>query len=310
MLGILNAPLLLLAAAVFVGILVAIVLFDRLKRGSQQGNHVLDYINVEASSDPSIDLTSRLRQNSSGFERLLAFAAVSAPHKLRATVASDLEKARSKLSPNMFLGIRVVLLVGGGLVAGLWLLSIPEKGVTQWGIAGGALMLAVRLPTMWLKRRIKNNKRAIEHSIPYALDLMVACLEGGLSLEATLDKVAGDSDTLLAEEIRRTMAEIALGRPSSEALRELGNRTGAQDLKRLTETVVQADRMGISIAEAMRMLAEDARARRRQHAEEQARKAPVKMLPVLVLCTLPAIAAIFLTPAMISIGRAASVFHR
>jgi tight adherence protein C len=69
--------------------------------------------------------------------------------------------------------------------------------------------------------------------------------------------------------------------------------------------------MGVSIAEAMRTLAEDVRARRRQHAEEQARKAPIKMLPVLVLCTLPAIAAIFLTPAMISIGRAVTVVvHR
>src|SRR6185369_1029655 len=122
--------------------------------------------------------------------------------------------------------------------------------------------------------------------------------------------VAGDNDSLLAVEIRRTLAEIALGRPTIEALRDLGDRTGAPDLKRLTETIGQADRMGVSIAEAMRTLAEDARARRRQHAEEQARKAPIRMLPVLVLCTLPAIAAIFLTPAMISIGRAVTVVVR
>src|SRR5207247_7328684 len=137
----------------------------------------------------------------------------------------------------------------------------------------------------------------IEHAIPHALDLMVAWLEGGLGLEASLDKVSGDSDTLLAEEIRVTMAEIALGRSSADALRDLGERTGAPDLKRLTETVVQAERMGVSIAESMRTLAEEARARRRQHAEVQARKAPIKMLPVLVLCTLPAIGAIFLTTA-------------
>ena len=68
--------------------------------------------------------------------------------------------------------------------------------------------------------------------------------------------------------------------------------------------------MGVSIAEAMRTLAEESRARRRQHAEVQARKAPIKMLPVLVLCTLPAIAVIFLTPVMINISRAMTIFHR
>jgi len=235
---------------------------------------------------------------------------VIAPHKLRETAAADLAKARVKLHANVFLGIRVVLLIGAVVGAWLFLVSSPQKGVFQWGVAAAAVLVAARLPRMYLKRRMQKNKRAIEHAIPYALDLMVACLEGGLSLEATLDKVSGDSDTLLAEEIRVTMAEIALGRPSAEALRDLGERTGAPDLKRLTESVVQADRMGVSIAEAMRTLAEEARARRRQRAEVQARKAPVKMLPVLVLCTLPAIAAIFLTPAMISIGRAVTVFHR
>ena len=116
--------------------------------------------------------------------------------------AADLAKARVKLSANVFLGIRVVLLITAVLGASLWLASSPQKGIMQWGGGAAALLVAVRLPNMWLKRRVKKNKREIEHAIPYALDLMVACLEGGLSLEATLDKVSSDSDTLLAEEIR------------------------------------------------------------------------------------------------------------
>jgi tight adherence protein C len=155
---------------------------------------------------------------------------------------------------------------------------------------------------------MKTNMRAIQRALPYALDLMVACLEAGLSLEATLDKVASDNETLLSEEIRRTLAEIAIGRPSAEALRDLGTRSGVSDLKRLTETVLQADRMGISIADAMRTMADDSRTRRRQRAEEEAQKAPIKMLPIIVCCTLPAIGAIALTPAFISLGRAVAVF--
>src|SRR5260370_7469404 len=111
------------------------------------------------------------------------------------------------------------------------------------------------MPAMWLKRRIKTNERAILHALPYSLDLLVACLEGGMSLEAALDKVASESDSLLSEEIRRTLAEIALGRPSADALRDLGGRTGVADLKRLTETALQAERMAVSIPQPMRTLA-------------------------------------------------------
>jgi tight adherence protein C len=170
------------------------------------------------------------------------------------------------------------------------------------------VLLAPRLPGIWLQRRVKTNTRAIERALPYALDLMVACLEGGLSLEATLDKVASDNDSLLSEEIRRTLAEITLGRSSSDALRDLGSRTGVADLKRLTESVLQAERMGISIAEAMRTLADESRIRRRQRAEEEAQKAPIKMVPIMVLTTLPAIGAVVLTPSIISLSRALSAF--
>jgi tight adherence protein C len=212
------------------------------------------------------------------------------------------------MSPNVFLGIRAVLLFGVPLVGLLWVLASPQKGFLQWGVLGFAVLLAPRLPSRWLRGRIRANRQAIDHALPYALDLMVACLEAGLSLEATLDRVVADSDTLLSQEIRRTLAEIALGRPSNEALKDLGERTGAPDLKRLTESVNQADRMGVSIAEAMRSLADESRIRRRQSAEEQARKAPIKMLPVLVLCTLPAMGAILMTPAVISLTKAISIF--
>jgi tight adherence protein C len=152
---------------------------------------------------------------------------------------------------------------------------------------------------MWLKRRIHARQRAIDRRLPYALDLMVACLEGGLSIDGALAKVVEQSEGPLADEIRKTLQEMALGRPTTESIRDLGERTGAPGLKRLTEDIVQSDRMGISIAESLRQLARDSRVQRRQNAEEQARKAPIKMVPVLIFCVLPALGIVTTAPAAI-----------
>jgi tight adherence protein C len=104
-------------------------------------------------------------------------------------------------------------------------------------------------------------------------------------------------------EIRRTLQEMALGRPTTEAVRELGERTGAPGLKRLTEDIVQSERMGISIAESLRNLARETRIMRRQAAEELARKAPIKMVPVLIFCILPALGIVTIAPAAILLLR-------
>jgi len=156
---------------------------------------------------------------------------------------------------------------------------------------------------LWLKRRIRKRQRAIDRRLPYSLDLMVACLEGGLALDASLAKVAEQSEGPLAEEIRRALHEIALGRPAEDAIADLGARNGAPELKRLTENIVQAERMGISIADTLRQLAHDSRVRRRQRAEEMARKAPIKMVPVLIFCVLPALGIVVMVPAAILLVR-------
>jgi tight adherence protein C len=156
---------------------------------------------------------------------------------------------------------------------------------------------------MWLRRRIRRRQRSIDRALPYSLDLMVACLEGGLSLDASLVKVVEQTDGPLAIEIRKTLQEMALGRPTAEAIRDLGDRTGAPGLKRLTEDIVQSDRMGISIATSLRALARDSRIQRRQQAEELARKAPIKMVPVLIFCVLPALGIVTSAPAAILLVR-------
>jgi tight adherence protein C len=249
------------------------------------------------------ELTFRERLVSPMITRVIEFAARGAPSRARRTIAAELSMAGSRMNPTMFLGIRTIVGFGLPIVAVLKVLSAGTPQILDWLILGLALVWGQRLPSMWLKRRIRARQRSIDRRLPYSLDLMVACLEGGLSLDATLAKVVEQSEGALSLEIRKTLQEMALGRPTAEAIRDLGERTGAPGLKRLTEDIVQADRMGISIAESLRTLARDARVQRRQQAEELARKAPIKMVPVLIFCVLPALGIVTTAPAAILLLR-------
>jgi len=233
------------------------------------------------------------------FRKLIEFAARAAPSRARRTVAGDLQMAGSRMNPTMFLGLRTIIMFGIPTFAVLYVVSDGRLEPLDIIVLALALIWGRQLPTMWLKRRIRTRQRAIDRHLPYSLDLMVACLEGGLSLDAALAKVVEQTDGPLAAEIRRTLQEMALGRPTTEAIRDLGERTGAPGLKRLTEDIVQSDRMGISIAESLRSLARDSRVTRRQQAEELARKAPIKMVPVLIFCVLPALGIVTTAPAAI-----------
>jgi len=125
------------------------------------------------------------------------------------------------MNPDVFLGVQTLLMFG---MPGLSLLYIVGNGAFDMnGLIALALALVWgrRLPSMWLKRRIRRRQRAIDRALPYSLDLMVACLEGGLSLDATLAKVVEQTDGPMASEIRKTLQEMALGRPTSEAIRDL-----------------------------------------------------------------------------------------
>jgi tight adherence protein C len=249
------------------------------------------------------EFTFRERMINPLFTRVVEFAARAAPNRARRTVAADLTMAGSRMNPTMFLGFRTIIGFGLPAVAILKVASAGTPQVLDWVVLILALVWGQRLPTMWLKRRIRARQRSIDQRLPYSLDLMVACLEGGLSLDAALAKVVEQSDGPLSLEIRKTLQEMALGRPTTEAIRDLGERTGAPGLKHLTEDIVQAERMGISIAESLRTLAREARVQRRQQAEELARKAPIKMVPVLIFCVLPALGIVTTAPAAILLLR-------
>lgn len=157
------------------------------------------------------------------------------------------------------------------------------------------------IPQFVLSRKVRVRQEEILTHLPYAIDLLTISVEAGMGFDAavgyTMRKIKGP----LADEFAKTLNEIRLGKPRLEALEDLGNRTGVEDLKTFVTAVVHASRLGGSITNTLRIQANSIRVRRRQRAQEQAMKAPVKMVFPLVLFIFPALFIVILGPAAISI---------
>jgi tight adherence protein C len=170
--------------------------------------------------------------------------------------------------------------------------------------AGIALILAATtffLPNLWLRGQIAERQKAIERSLPDAMDLLVTCVEAGLGLDATIARVADEMvlvAPLLAEELKQTFLEIQAGVPRGDGFRRLAERTGVEDLRALSAMLIQSDMFGTSIARALRVHGESMRIRRAQRAEEKAAMVSVKMTIPLILCILPSLMAIVMGPAI------------
>ena len=176
-------------------------------------------------------------------------------------------------------------------------------GLTPIGIVMMAVC-AFTIPNLLpvrIKRKARHRAKAIEIAMPDALDLLVVCAEGGLSLDGAIQQVSRRTDGTLAAELQRLLTEIGSGMGRREAMIALASRSQSESLKIFCSTIVQADKMGMSIGSTLRTLAETMRTRRRQAAETQARKAPIKMLPFLVIFMIPSLFIIILAPATLSI---------
>jgi len=157
------------------------------------------------------------------------------------------------------------------------------------------------LPQFVLSKKVKTRQEQILTALPYSIDILSISVEAGMGFDAavgyTMRKIKGP----LAEEFSKTLNEIRLGKPRLEALEDLGNRTGVDDLKTFITAVVHASRLGGSITNTLRIQADSIRTRRRQRAQEQAMKAPIKIVFPLVLFIFPALFVVLLGPALVSV---------
>jgi tight adherence protein C len=201
---------------------------------------------------------------------------------------------------NYYFGLRLLLAFIG--FAGVVLFT----GFDDFPLLAGVTGLGFLLPRFFLKRMIRDRQQRIRLALPDALDLTVICVEAGLALDQAMMRVGQDlhhAHPDLSDEFHLVNLEMRAGKPRAEALRNLVERTGVDDIRSLVGTLIQTDRFGTSIAQALRVHSDSLRTERRQRAEEQAAKTTIKMVPPLVLFVLPSIIFVTIGPAVIELIR-------
>ncbi len=205
-----------------------------------------------------------------------------------------------------FLGLKGVVAVGVGLTA-FFLFGLLGRNIGMGIMAGTALAgIGFMAPEFWLTRRIKARQKAILVAVPDTLDLLTISVRAGLGFDAALGKVVEKSKGPLADEFRRCLAEIRVGKTRRDALRDVMNRTEVPALSNFVSAIIQAEQLGVSISKVLQVQSEQLRIERRQRAEEAAAKAPIKMLFPLVGCIFPSMFIVILGPAIILIIRGLS----
>ena len=173
-------------------------------------------------------------------------------------------------------------------------------------LIGGMAFAGYILPMRYLMMRIKRRKRAIERALPSALDLMVVCVESGLGLDQTTLQVAQELRSAypeICEEFALLNLEMRAGKRRAEALHNLAERTGVEDLKKLVAVLIQTDRFGTSISQTLRGHSEYMRTMARQRAEEQAAKLAVKLVFPIFFCVLPSLFVVTVGPILTRLVR-------
>lgn len=201
-----------------------------------------------------------------------------------------------------FLAIRFILaVVLGGFVTAMFLLSPTPNFNDNAIFIFGATFGGFFLPHLMLSSRITNRQKEIRKAMPDALDLLTICVEAGLGFDAALSKVSEKWDNQLALAFSRVIREIQLGKTRRDALKDMSDRLDINEMTSFVAAIIQSEQLGVSMAKILRIQADQMRIKRRQRAEEEAHKAPVKMVMPMAFLMFPTILIIVLTPAALQI---------
>lgn len=227
------------------------------------------------------------------------------PQYALTSVSRRLELAGSsaKLDPTMILSIQFIAAIAfGGIVALVFTLGPSKVGL-------GKLLLFIVLfaalgfyfPQLWLTSQINRRQKNIRKAMPDALDLLTICVEAGLGFDAAMAKVSEKWENELALAFARVNAEIQLGKIRREALRDMADRIGIAEMTSFVAAVIQSEQLGVSLAKVLRIQSDQMRIKRRQLAEEEAHKAPIKMLIPMGLLIFPSLMVVLMTPAALKL---------
>ena len=222
------------------------------------------------------------------------------PQSVLSDIQHQLTMARSPVKLSTFVTFWMLSLVvfgGLGLVVFFTVGSLPSLAV---GVV--LLVLGYRLPRMWLRGRVKAKQKTVILGLPDNLDLITTCVEAGLGLDAALARVAEQSKGPLSIELQRMLRDVAMGKLRREAMQEMADRVGVEELSNFITAIIQAEKLGVGISRVLRVQSDQLRTQRRQRAERLANEAPIKMIFPLVLLIFPAFLAVILAPAVIRIS--------
>jgi tight adherence protein C len=271
---------------------------ERLKRLNEKGAAGGAAGVVVMEESPAADLAERI---AGPLNRLIPPSAAEA-HKLR----KQLMQAgfRGHNAPVIYRAIQMLSLAGfPGLVAlTCAMMGRPVESALLWILF--AFVMGFFLPRYVLRRMVRNRQQRVTWGLADALDLMVVSIEAGLGLNAAMVRISEELRDVhrdISLEFELANLEIRVGRERDEALRNLAERTGVEDLRSLVAMLIQADRFGTSIARAVRVFSDSLRTKRRQRAEQAAQKAAVKLLFPLACFLFPTLFIVILGPAILSL---------
>ncbi len=258
-------------------------------------------------------IEAKARQRASHKPNVLEWAA---PLLSRPMMPKNLEQAstlRAKLvtggfrkesAPAIFLASKTLGAFACGGVAALLAFHSGKDMLHMAGQVVFGFAIGFLLPNLWLSMTIKKRSEHIRNGLPDSLDLMVVAVESGLGLDAAIQRVSDEMNTVhpaLAEEMQIAIIETQMGVLRAEALSKMADRTAVLEMRSLVATIVQAEKLGTSIAKALRTQADTLRTKRRQAAEERAQKTAVKLLLPLILFIFPTIFIVLAGPAAIQL---------
>lgn len=236
--------------------------------------------------------------------RVGEFSARFTPQKAIQDTARRLELAGNPwpVDAPTFLAIRFILaVVIGGLMITMVALSPPANPTDNFLYIGGGIFAGFFVPHLLLTSRITRRQNEVRKAMPDALDLLTICVEAGLGFEAALAKVSEKWENELSLAFARMIREVQLGKVRRDALKDMADRLGLPEMTSFVAAIIQSEQLGVSLAKVLRIQSDQMRVKRRQRAEEQAHKAPVKMIIPMALLIFPSIMIIILTPAAIQI---------
>lgn len=241
--------------------------------------------------------------------RLGEFAIRFTPQNALQSISRKLELAGSPagLDPTLFLSLQFISFA---IFAALFIFIFSIANV-KWSlmiriliIAGGSLA-GFYLPQLWLGSAIGRRQKNIRKALPDALDLLTICVEAGLGFDAAMSKVSEKWETELSLSFARAIREMQLGKLRKEALRTMADRIGIAEMTSFVAAVIQSEQLGVSMAKVLRIQSDQMRLKRRQFAEEEAHKAPIKMLIPMGLLIFPSLLIVLMTPAGLRIFNSA-----